>query len=1467
MTLERTGTGIYGTVVTFAGASQNVSFLNNIMSGPKAATNSYIIYSTGKKDSSLNISNNFIHDGTYGIYLTATAANMSNDVVIANNTIDSILTAGIYATYQRAINISQNTITHIVNTGATYGMYIGYCDSGMQILRNKIDVPNNNFGLYCLNNIASRGNRALIANNFVTAGRTGTAGEALYITNNKYINVYFNNLLEISAATTAYGIYDASTAANYDSIRLVDNNAVNSGGSYAIYMRRATSLSASNYNNFYTSGSNLGRWVNTVTASLKAWQTASGMDANSLSVDPLYYSNDDLHDKATQIRHAGLPLAGVTVDYDGQIRNALTPDIGADEVIPIADDVEPYSILSPVKNSCGDSTTAISFVIANAGGASQINVPYTVIISGSATATYNDTIKTTLASGAYDTITLKTTLNTFAGGTYNFKIYTNLFDDSNRANDTITSSISIVRRALAPTVYSGSNCNSGSVKLAATPQNPLDQINWYSAATGGTSLHTGDTFSTPVISTTTVYYAQAGATCLSARVPVTAYIGAAGAYYTKDKLFSGQFNAGTVSSPDAICVGNEAVYDVTTIFQDSSYGKTWSISNLTFLSIGGNKNTDTSFTYPATSNDAVFTFTPKSNAGDSTFVLSLKVKDLIHGCDTIITRYIYVNPLPKANFGVQNGCVNTALNFYDSSKTGKATVAYFWNFGDTVTSTLQNPSNSYKHPGTYTVKLVINLSSGCSDSITKQVTIYPLPVVGFTSKALCGSQVAFTNSSSVSGGNIAAQTWYFGDGHTDTAANPTHTYSATGTYTVKLVAVSSKGCADSASDQVKVNSALKAGFSATEVCFGDSSRFTDTTISTSKITAWLWHFGDGDSSSVQNPVHLYTASGVYRAKLEVTSAAGCTDTTSAIVRVDASPTAAFGVTSSACQGSTVSFYDSSITHGATVSYHWDFGDKNVSTSQNPTNTYKNAGTYTVKLRVQVGSSCSDSVSKQITINPLPAPKFSYGAVCGLEVGFIDSSTISSGSIASQSWSFGDKGVATSITPTHTYTSASNYIVKLLVTSGKGCSDSVSQSIAVAKPLQAGFSANEVCLGNATGFTDTTVSIDKNLTYHWNFGDGDSSASKSPSHIFITAGSHHVKLTVTNSTSCTDTVSANIIVDANPTAAFGAPKTACQGSAVNFADSSILNGAKVTYLWAFGNGDTSSKQNPTYTYTNAGNYRVRLTVSTIGKCFDSISKTIVIAPAPTAAFGVGNICLNSPVQFTDSSTIASGAISTYAWNFGNGDTSSAKNPTSTFTTANSYSVFLAVTSKAGCTGTFTKLITVNALPLATFKDTATNKTVKFYPTDTTYSTYSWTFGDKAVATVKKPIHTYASYGTYKVKLDVTDKNGCSSTDSLNVIVSKTGIGPDNATQISLNISPNPFNHIVNIDYNLPAAGMVSASIYDMTGREIAHLGDGMQNEGNHRYVFDADQYQAGAGVYFLRMTIDGNTINEKIVRVR
>jgi len=173
-------------------------------------------------------------------------------------------------------------------------------------------------------------------------------------------------------------------------------------------------------------------------------------------------------------------------------------------------------------------------------------------------------------------------------------------------------------------------------------------------------------------------------------------------------------------------------------------------------------------------------------------------------------------------------------------------------------------------------------------------------------------------------------------------------------------------------------------------------------------------------------------------------------------------------------------------------------------------------------------------------------------------------------------------------------------------------------------------------------------------------------------------------------------------------------------------------------------------------------------------------------------------------------------------------------------------------------------TVNALPDALFNHTVAGDTVKFSPINNSYSKYSWSFGDGNTSDSVSPSHVYAGNGTYTVSLTITDKNGCTATYKTTDTVNYTGIPVLNGQGIELKISPNPFSSNFNIGYNLLSNSHTTATIYDMTGKEVAVLLDENQTAGNYRYSLQTENYRPG--IYLLKIEIDNEVITQKIVKI-
>jgi gliding motility-associated-like protein len=223
--------------------------------------------------------------------------------------------------------------------------------------------------------------------------------------------------------------------------------------------------------------------------------------------------------------------------------------------------------------------------------------------------------------------------------------------------------------------------------------------------------------------------------------------------------------------------------------------------------------------------------------------------------------------------------------------------------------------------------------------------------------------------------------------------------------------------------------------------------------------------------------------------------------------------------------------------------------------------------------------------------------------------------------------------------------------------------------------------------------------------------------------------------------------------------------------VNFTNTST--GTGLTYSWDLGNGNSSVEKNPSATYTSAGTYTVKLTVTDASSKTATSSTTITVYSAPTAAFKANPTSGCSPLTttFTDQSTKGSGTISAWKWDFRDGSTSTTQNPTKKYTTEGTFAVYLKVTDSNGCSSELekTSYIDVANAPVVGFTPSTSSAckiplSVSFTNTTTGKGTltYDWSLGNSKTSTLKSPSTTYESYGTYTVKLTATSTEyGCSS----------------------------------------------------------------------------------------------------------
>ncbi len=325
------------------------------------------------------------------------------------------------------------------------------------------------------------------------------------------------------------------------------------------------------------------------------------------------------------------------------------------------------------------------------------------------------------------------------------------------------------------------------------------------------------------------------------------------------------------------------------------------------------------------------------------------------------------------------------------------------------------------------------------------------------------------------------------------------------------------------------------------------------------------------------------------------------------------------------EGELVNFTDNSDGEFAPViSWYWDFGDGETSTLQNPTHTFMDNGTYTVELiATDAGGLESDPISIDIDVADLaPTANFTEDPLSpdeGEVVQFNDASTSWPDDIVSWYWDFGDGETSTLQNPTHTFLADGNYIVTLTVEDEDGSTDTFEENKTVndVGPT-ANFTEDPLIPeeGQLVQFNDTSVSYDNIVSWYWDFGDGETSTLQNPTHTFSVNATYNITLTVTDVDGDVDTFSEDkTVVDASPVASFTEdPLSPFEGELVQFNDTSVSYDNIVSWLWKFGDGETSTLQNPTHTYADDGNYTVQLFVQDSDGSVDSFTETKVVQNA-------------------------------------------------------------------------------------------------------------------------------------------------------------------------------------------------------------------------------------------------------------
>lgn len=636
-------------------------------------------------------------------------------------------------------------------------------------------------------------------------------------------------------------------------------------------------------------------------------------------------------------------------------------------------------------------------------------------------------------------------------------------------------------------------------------------------------------------------------------------------------------------------------------------------------------------------------------------------------------RTVTVFAKPVALFGSATGlCVRDSVHITDTSSIAIGSISsWHYDFGDGNTL-VRNNNTPFYHPyntaGSFVLSLVTVSDMGCiSDTFRRTIIVNDKPRADFTGPALgcLKDTLDFLHIPPSGTFTITGYLWNFDDATTQSTIDARKKFATAGVQNIRYRIFTAAGCTGDTTKTINIfNSPIsRLGVTATNCV--DSVLISDTSsIAAGTITSWKYDFGDATSitRTTNTPFyHRYALPGTYNVWLVTTSANGCiSDTARKTVSVYIKPLSDFSVLATNCLRDTVYFNHINPPGVFNITgYLWSFDDATTQTTIDAKKKFATAGVQNIRYRIFTAEGCTGDTTKQITISPDPVskPGMVNGACANTPVLITDTSAISSGSIVSWQYDFGDLTSLTRNTNTpftHTYTSAGTYTLTLITTSAVGCkSDTARKTIIISdKPLAPFSFTGTPCVNNTFTFT-SSYPVTPGTSWYWDFGDSqilNTSTGNTATHAYASPQVNiRVKHTVTiTGSACPADTSFTIIpvIHQNPVASFSIKKdTACENIPLAF--SSVASGVSA-WAWNFGNGTGTAAPPFTRSYSNAGAYTISLTVTDVNNCKSAPANDIlIINPTPVVDAGPDKTAYYGyPVQL-DASVLPPSAY-TYLW---------------------------------------------------------------------------------------------------------------------------------------------------------------------------------------------------------------------------
>ncbi|MBK7957996.1 MAG: PKD domain-containing protein [Bacteroidetes bacterium] len=626
---------------------------------------------------------------------------------------------------------------------------------------------------------------------------------------------------------------------------------------------------------------------------------------------------------------------------------------------------------------------------------------------------------------------------------------------------------------------------------------------------------------------------------------------------------------------------------------------------------------------------------------------------------------------------------------------------------------------------------------------------------------------------------------------------------ATGNYWVKVADSNACSISDTLSVTI-IGNAPQMKLAVSKVCTNEFTSFKDLSIppSGNSIVNQLWRFSATDSSLNKEDSFRFGSNGNKSIYHRVTTNVGCFSDTSFSIQIYNPPSAGFSSTTSCAQTNSFFVNKTSFDLGDSANmWMWSFGDGQNSSIQSPAIKYVNQGKFSIQLIAMSKRNCRDTAISELDIYPAFIAKFKTENNCQSDSTLFIDSTMSKSTVYWM-WNFGDNSFSMERNPKHRYMNGGVYNVLMAVQNAIGCRDTLREAVTIVGRPKANIISGNGCYRDAYNFEESSiVGIgDSIVSYRWEISNAGVYDAKKPNYAFRDTGIVELKLRISTKFGCSDTTSKKIQILPSPIAGFSLSANAGDLPAKIITTNLSKNAS--SYLWKFGNNDSSTEISPTYTYFANGDYTIRLIASNSLNCKDVYELPFIVKP--TQVDLLVDKLLIKEVKTADSALYYEMSIRLI--NIGSRPI---------------YDIDLAISSLQ------------RPDVIEHWKDTLMPSTNKTYVLNTRIN---------------------AASSIYRNYICIEGKNVNFNQKESNVLNNKTCETVVN--DIQMNIYPNPASTIAEILMVLPADGIVTFSLMDYRGERS--LGEESQSykKGFNSFKFDVSQLQRG--MYFLRIDYSGNS---------